>query len=285
LNGKELAVKVQYPYVQQSFAADIKQLHRIAGLASMVTHVDGGALVEELGRRLEEECDYVAESENQQRFALLFDEDTQVRIPEIVRERCATAVLTSDWHDGQSFRDFCETADAASRARAGLTMARFPWLSLLRHRVLNADPHPGNFLFEREQVVFLDFGCVREFNEDFIEDFKRFLRCVLDDDRAHFPERLEALGLVGQRRGFDFDQHWRQARYELEPYSSPEFQFTREYSARSAEFSRPTNPNARKIALPPPYLWILRMQYGLHAVLARLGARGDFRSVMRQALE
>ena len=280
-----VAVKVQYPDVQQTLQGDMAQLNRLARLASMATHVDGIALVAELRDRVVQECDYLQEADNQRRFTAAFASDPEVVVPGVVADRSAATVLTTAWHEGLRFEPFCAAAADAARQRAARALIRFAWRSLLVHRVLNADPHPGNYLFCDDHVVFLDYGCVRSFDATFAEAHRRLIGAALDGDRGALPDAAHDLGLIGKARGFDYDLLWEQVRYEFEPYRVADFTFTRTYTARGMAFSRPTNPNLRKMAIPAPLIWILRMQYGLHAVLARLGATGDFRGVFREALE
>src|SRR5690606_39262299 len=167
--GREVAVKVRYPGAQTTFDADVRQLHRLARIASLASGVDGAALVEELHARLREECDYAQEGRWQEAFRAAFAGDDSVRIPEVVAERSGDAVLTTAWADGAAFETFCRDASQARRDRAGLVLARFAWQSFFRHFALNADPHPGNYLFPADDaVVFLDFGCVRRFEPAFV---------------------------------------------------------------------------------------------------------------------
>jgi hypothetical protein len=73
-------------------------------------------------------------------------------------------------------------------------------------------------------------------------------------------------------------------RHQLAPYLVPRFAFTTEYVREAFEYSRPSNPNLRVLAMPPAWIWRQRLTWGLHAVLARLGAAGPFADVLREAL-
>ena len=110
-------------------------------------------------------------------------------------------------------------------------------------------------------------------------------RCVIDDRKDRFRDALLATGMVAKPKGFDFDSHWALLRHQLAPYSAPRFRFNFEYIRGGVGMTGPSNPNLRKLAIPPAWIWLQRQQWGLHAVLARLGAEGPFADVLRAALD
>jgi predicted unusual protein kinase regulating ubiquinone biosynthesis (AarF/ABC1/UbiB family) len=184
-------------------------------------------------------------------------------------------VLTTEYVDAMRFASFVEEGAQAAKDRAGEIIFRACWHSLFVHRVYNGDPHPGNYLFDEDgRVTFLDFGCVRRFEEGFIESWKAFARGVLDDDREHFPARLRALGLVGREKGFDFDHQWEVTQYLYKPFTQkdPWFTYTDDYVRESYGLMIFENPNQRRTGCPPEWLLLNRLQWGLNAVLAKLEA-------------
>jgi hypothetical protein len=149
--------------------------------------------------------------------------------------------------------------------------------SLFRNRVFNGDPHPGNYLFHADgRVTFLDFGCVRRFDADFIDTWKRFARGILDNDRENFPVRLRAIGMVGKERGFDYDAQWNLVQFLYRPFleTEPFFTFSDDYVRESYSVLLFENPNQRHAGMPPAWLLLNRLQWGMNAVLAKLGATG-----------
>jgi predicted unusual protein kinase regulating ubiquinone biosynthesis (AarF/ABC1/UbiB family) len=283
--GKPVAVKVQYPSVQTTFEADFARISALARVASIATSVDGAALASELRERVIEECDYLREADHQEAFAAAFASDPAVVIPEVIRARTAAAVLTTRWHDGDDFYGFCERADRARKNETALVLVRFAYRSLFALRMLNADPHPGNYLFPSGgRVVFLDFGCVKRFDASYVDRERELARIVIEGRRASFRDAVVATGMVPRPDAFDFDLHWELLRHQWAPYLEPRFHFTFEYLRRGMEFSRPGNPNLRRLAIPPPWIWQQRLQWGLHAVLARLDAEGPFRDLLFDAL-
>lgn len=282
--GREVAVKVQYPGVRATFESDMATLHRIAGLASLATAVDGGAIVEELRARLVEECDYAHEAAWQGRFAAFFADDLAVLVPEVLAEVSAGTVLTTAWVSGRPLLSEA-TASPAVASSVGLTLARFTWRSLFRLGSIQADPHPGNFLVLADgRVCFLDFGCIRSFDPPALEAERAVVRSVIAGDRATFDRVVDATGVVGHP-AFDRGLWWELQRALLQPYLAPSHRFRPGELAAVQRLTRPTDPNLRRMALPPERMWLLRLTVGLHGVLARLGAEGPFRALMQEAVD
>ena len=285
-NNRTVAVKIQYPNIRDTLNADFKHIRRISRLASLAAAVDGLAITEDLRDRIVAECDYALEARNQEAFSKAFADDESIAIPTVVAERSSGTVLTTEWADGQDFYSFLEQAPDEQRQRAARTLMRFAYRSLFEFGRLNADPHPGNYLFpDSDHVVFLDFGCVRAFERAFVDHERALMTVVMNKQRNLFRQAVLNTGMVNKPKRFDFDQHWEMMRYAYEPYYSPDFAFTVDYLKRGQVFMGPSNPNLRKIAIPPPWIWVQRLQWGLHAVLTKLGTQGNFEPMMREILE
>ena len=134
-------------------------------------------------------------------------------------------------------------------------------------------------------MVFLDFGCVRRFEPGYVERDRHLARVVCDGDRARFSEALLATGIVARPSRFDFDRHWELLRHQYRPYIEPRFRFTPAYLQALVDYGRPNEPNLRLLAIPPQWIWQQRLVSGLHAILTRLDAEGQFRETFRAALE
>lgn len=286
LDGRALAVKVQYPDVAATFEADFARITRLSKIASLATAVDGPAIAAELRARIVEECDYRREAAWQRAFAHALRGDPAVQVPEVLPERSADIVLTTAWCEGRDFYAFAEHAPAARRDAAGLALARVALHSFFALGTLNADPHPGNYLFpDGGPIVLLDFGCVRRFDPAFVDGERAVARAVLRGDRPAFRDAVIATGVVPRPDRFDFDLHYEMVRHQYRPYLGGAFRFEPAYIHEGARYTGPSNPNLRRMALPPPSIWWMRLVWGLHAVLARLRAEGDFGAVLRAALD
>lgn len=275
LGARRVAVKVQYPGIEAALRSDLSTIGFMTKMSMLGLPIDGAALVEELRSRILEECDYELEARNQRELAALLSGDPQVHVPGVVPERSSRRVLTTDYADAMRFAQFVAEGGREAKDRAGETIFRTCFSSLFQHGVYNGDPHPGNYLFHEDgRVTFLDFGCVRRYEAAFIETWKCFARGVLDGDRARFPERLRALGLVGRERGFDYDHQWDVLQYLYTPFMqrNPFHTYSDDYVKKSYGLMIFENPNQRRTACPPEWLLLNRLQWGLNAILAKLGA-------------
>jgi predicted unusual protein kinase regulating ubiquinone biosynthesis (AarF/ABC1/UbiB family) len=285
LGGQQVAVKVQYPDVAGTFNRDLSTVGRFASLASFASAVDGAAIVNELALRLEEECDYAREARMQQGFARAFSDDPQVLVPAVVPKRSSATILTSTWVDGDGFDKFCAVADASQRDAAAATIVRFSYRSLFQFAAIQADPHPGNFIFlSGGRVAFLDFGCVRAFDVVFVELLRQLARSVRDHDRSAFRSTAIDLGVVGRPTRFDFDHFFKVMEHLHRPLIAERFRFTDEYVKEGYTYNGPTSPNARSLSIPSPYVWVMRLQWGLWSILAKLGAEGSFAGLFDELL-
>ena len=284
LDRLEVAVKVQYPGVQETFEGDMGQLHRIARIAGLATHVDGAAIVEDLRARVLEECDYRREAAHIQRFRELLQGTPGIVLPEVIDSHSTARVLTTRWMSGTSLEAFLDQTRPAERTEAALALVRFVWRPLWGHKVLHADPHPGNQLYAQHQVGFLDFGCVRDFEPSWLATEAAVIESLIAGDRAAFRNASLATGLIAVERGFDWELHRELVHHLWRPYLTPTFRFTPDYLERGMALSRPSNPNLRRLAIPPEWIWLQRVAWGLHSVLARMGAEAPFAEVLHQAL-
>jgi predicted unusual protein kinase regulating ubiquinone biosynthesis (AarF/ABC1/UbiB family) len=286
--GRSVAVKVQYPGIVRTLESDFRRLRGLTRLASAGTPVDSMAIVTEMQERVIAECDYLAEARAQEAFRAAFAADEEVRIPPVVEERTRRTALTTDWAEGKTFYDFAKNATRPERDAAGVILLRFAYRSFFELQTVNADPHPGNYFFpEPGRVVFIDFGCVRQFSPSFVERERRLATTLIENRREDFREVAMATGMIADERGFDFDLYWRMLRHQYAPYTTAGFEFTTDYVRDALEFGKPSrasNKTLRRLSIQPEWIWFQRLQWGLHAVLARLGVRGDFGELLRDFL-
>ncbi len=280
VGGQQIALKLQYPSVAEGFGQDLGAMDRIASLASLATAVDGRAIVRELGARLSEECDYLREAALQRAFGRAFADDPHVHVPRVVASLTTATTLATTWADGDGFEQACQ-APQPLRDEHARTLVRFSYRSLLELATVQADPHPGNFLFgPGPRVTFLDFGCVRTFEPEFVTGLRAMIRALHRQDHRAFRECVIALGMAPKPERIDFEHHFRMMEHLHRPLLSPRFAFTPEYVRQGLAYNGPANPNARHLSIPPPYIWIARLQWGLWSLLCRLRADVALRDIL-----
>jgi predicted unusual protein kinase regulating ubiquinone biosynthesis (AarF/ABC1/UbiB family) len=287
----ELIVKVQYPGIADAVAADLQNaalLSAIGRLAqpmlkAFVPKVDVDAIVDEVRDRVLEELDYRSEAANQQEFAELWADDPGVHIPAVVPELSTERVLTMEYVDAMRW-GAAKEAPAALRSRWGANIVRFVFGSLYRHRIFNADPHPGNYLFHEDGgVTFLDFGCVKRFDEETHARLRGMALAVRSGDPDRLLEAFMAMGSLKSREGFDEEVLVDYIRRGYEPLLAPQpFTYTSEWAEAAMadlveiKFGKKEREIVRQLDLPPDHVFLLRITAGLNSVLASLGATVDW---------
>src|SRR3954467_14410020 len=159
-DGREVAVKLQYPGAGPALLSDLNQLARLARLFSVLNPgLDVKPLIAELKARVAEELDYSLEANSQAAFAAAYDGDPDIYVPPGVHE--SNGVLVSEWVDGTPLSRIIRDGTREQRDRAGLLLVRFLFSGRARAGLLHADPHPGNFrLLDDGRLAVLDYGAV-----------------------------------------------------------------------------------------------------------------------------
>lgn len=281
-SGEDVAVKVQYPAIVDTLRADLRSLGVVEWLnASLFPGQSHGGSLQELRERLIEECDYRIEAANQAEFRRLWAGRPGVSIPEVVPGLCTERVLVSHFAEGEDFDAFVRRASLEEKNRAGRAIWSFAFESIFRHRTFLADPHPGNYLFRDDEVVFLDFGCVKRFSAGLIADWRGVIRALMErrfDDVCAFGVRI---GWIPDPGRFDFAHMIRMSLDWYRPYlREGPFVMTPDYIESTWRLGLIENPNRFCSNIPKDWLFVNRLQWGLGCVLARLGATADFRSML-----
>ena len=188
LNGKKLAVKVQYPGIAESIRSDLRMVRPFASRILKVRDADLAPFFEEVEERMMEECNYALELQNATEIAAACKHIPNLHFPTYYPELSGQRILTMDWVEGQHMAEFLETNPSQEiRNQIGQALWDFTTHQLHTLGKVHADPHPGNFLFSQDgQLTVLDFGCVKVVPPDF---YKAYFS-VLHPDVRHNPERL-----------------------------------------------------------------------------------------------
>lgn len=289
-SGDEVVVKIQYPGVAEAIRADLANvavLYRAMGL--FFPALEPGPVVAELRARIGEELDYAREAANQRHFAALYEGHPFIRVPRVVDSHSTARVLTTEYVAGRRFEDAL-AAPEHERRRWAEVIYRFVFGSILRHRVFNGDPHPGNYLFDADgRVVFLDFGCIKNFPEDMLADWRGLVIAHLQGEREAFRRRAIALGFLREDADVPTDLLYDYFGYFYEPiHEDRVFTFTREYNAQS--FKQVFAPDgkfagiSKKLNMPPHFVFVNRIQWGVFSIFSQLGASANFHRIHREFL-
>ena len=290
-DGREVAVKVQYPGIAAAVRADLQNLGLLIRVAkSFAPGLDPKSMALELRARIDEELDYETEAQAQRAFARRWRGHPFILIPQIVSELCRERVLVTEWVDGIRF-DELSGHSQATRDRVGEIVFRFFFGSLYRFGHFSGDPHPGNFLVRRDgRVAFLDFGMTKLVPRAALETELEVLRAALEEDADRVHSGLATLGFFDPADArFDPALVLAHVRALNAWYASDEeVALTTDYVARIlVDAGDPRSQYwelMRHETIPPDSLLSNRMQGMTLAVLGQLGASANWHRVMSELL-
>jgi predicted unusual protein kinase regulating ubiquinone biosynthesis (AarF/ABC1/UbiB family) len=288
LDGREVAVKLQYPGAADALRADLRQLGRFARtFGSFIPGLDMKPLVAELQERIGEELDYDRESQAQQQYADAFKDHPEFVVPRVIKH--SPTVIVSEWIEGRPLSSFITDGTKEERNEIGLKYVRFMFSGPKYAGLLHSDPHPGNFRVMADgRLGVVDFGLCARLPDGLPRAIGRLLRISLDGDGIAVRDGLKAEGFIKPRMEIDPDQLMDYLAPFAEPARAETFQFSRAWmraqANRTGDFRSPSASLALKLNLPPSYLLIHRVWIGGIAVLSQLEAEAPFRSVLEEFL-
>ncbi|MFK0020772.1 ABC1 kinase family protein [Streptomyces sp. NPDC090798] len=291
-DGREVAVKVQYPGAGEALLSDLTQLSRFARLLGpLIPGMDIKPLIAELRDRVSEELDYALEAEAQETHATEFAGDPDVLVPAVVHQ--CDQVLVTEWIDGIPLSEVIAEGTQEQRDRAGQLLARFLFSGPARTGLLHADPHPGNFRLLPDEksgwrLGVLDFGTVDRLPGGLPATIGYSLRMTLEGEAEAVYELLCEEGFVKESIELEPDAVLDYLLPIIEPAQADEFTFTRGWmrsqAARIADPRSPAHQLGRLLNLPPSYLLIHRVTLSTIGVLCQLGATVRLRDELEEWL-
>jgi predicted unusual protein kinase regulating ubiquinone biosynthesis (AarF/ABC1/UbiB family) len=274
-DGREVAVKIQYPGAGVALMSDLRQISRVARLtAGWVPGIEIGPILDELRDRMAEELDYRLEAKSQATFARAFADDPKFAIPKVVKS--AEHVIVSEWLEGVPLSRIIRSGTPVERDAAAQLYLEFLLAGPARAGLLHADPHPGNYRMTPDgRLGVIDFGAVNRLPGGMPHEIGTLLTAALEGGAEAVLDGLREEGFV--KDSIDLDPQ-RLLDY-LEPFIAPfredEFHFSRAWlRGIFAHVNDPRQPNytmAYKLNLPPEYLLIHRVWGGGIGVLSQLG--------------
>jgi predicted unusual protein kinase regulating ubiquinone biosynthesis (AarF/ABC1/UbiB family) len=293
-DGEDVVVKIQYPGVAAALMDDLRTRDV---LQSLVGADLGDALSEEalegLKARLLAELDYKAEAESLLRFGRAFARDPSVVIPRVVPKLSTGRVLTMQRLHGRSLPEHAQTGAQEERSATALTLFRFAFLSPWRHRVVNLDPNPGNYLVldpsegqaRGARVGFVDFGCTAALPDELVDADRRMFLAMIHRDGEELRYAAHEAGLIERASAFQSTNY-----RGFEAALSAPF-LSREETALDPEWARELTDltwrlvKTGRMVLPPAGLLLWRQRLGVLAVLASLRPRLPLRRILCDLLD
>jgi predicted unusual protein kinase regulating ubiquinone biosynthesis (AarF/ABC1/UbiB family) len=195
-DGRDLAIKLQYPGVAASIDSDLDNVAAVLRLSGIVPRdVDFAPLLHEARAQLHQEADYTREAACLERFALCLGDAPDFRLPALHRNLCTPTVLAMDFVESSPIEDAVD-APQQDRDRLARSLIELTLRELFEFRLMQTDPNFANYRFDPRsgKIVLLDFGAVRSFDPDIPRQFGRLLRAGLGQDRQAIRSAMIDIG-------------------------------------------------------------------------------------------
>jgi predicted unusual protein kinase regulating ubiquinone biosynthesis (AarF/ABC1/UbiB family) len=288
-DGRQVAVKVQYPRVAAAVRADLQNLDMIMRLLKRMTpQLDVKALAGEVRERIVEELDYELEAQNQRALHRIFDGHPFIVVPEVMSELSRERVLVSELIDGVGFEEL-KDGSQAERDRLGEIVFRFFLGCLYRHRQFSGDPHPGNFLMLKDgRVAFLDFGLFKRMDAEAVALELACQRAVSEHDAKALHGLLAGSGFLPHPQRVDPDHLLAYVEDAIWWYTTADevVELSPEIATSvMIESSDPRSSHFREMrhqSMRPEHLFGRRMEMLTLAVLSQLRARANWHQIARE---
>jgi predicted unusual protein kinase regulating ubiquinone biosynthesis (AarF/ABC1/UbiB family) len=282
LNGKKLAVKIQYPGVGDSISSDLKLVKPFAFRLLGMNEKELDVYMREVEERLLEETDYELEVRRSIEFSNACADLQNVVFPQYYPELSSRRIITMDWLDGLHLREYLNT-NPSQGERNKIGQALWDFYNFQQHelRAVHADPHPGNFMITGDgKLGIIDFGCIKEMPDDFYYPFFSLTATNLMDNKAETIKAFRLLEMVHPNDTSDqVEFYYRMYRQMIglfaKPYMSEEFDFGQTaffdelYGFGEKVSKMPEFKQARGVK---HFIYINRTNFGLYNILHELKA-------------
>jgi predicted unusual protein kinase regulating ubiquinone biosynthesis (AarF/ABC1/UbiB family) len=283
-DGREVAVKIQYPGAGKALLSDLNQLARVARLAGgWIPGMDIKPITEELKSRMSEELDYNLEAANQRTFAKAFRGDPHFAVPDVLVN--SEHVIVSEWMDGTPLSQIVASGTPAQRNAASERYMQFLLVGPARAGLLHADPHPGNFrLLDDGRLGVIDYGAVNRLPKGLPPAMGSLVGAALRSEAPELEKGLRSEGFIKPSMSLDAEALLEYLQPFIEPLTPAEFTFSRPWlrgvAAHVNDIRRPEFLVGMKLNLPPSYLLIHRVWLGGIGVLCQLGGTVPARQIV-----
>ncbi len=288
LDGRRVAVKIQYPGIAEVLDADLRNAGTVVRLArALAPGLDAKAIAHEIRERVLEELDYEYEAQNQRSFARAYRDHPFVYVPDVLTRLSRRRVLVTEYVEGMQFEQV-KQLPGEQRSRFGEIVFRGSFGSIYHLQHFNADPHPGNFiLMDDGRVAFLDFGMTKRLDLEQITLEQQAIDAIVRDDPEALRSSLHDLGFVKNPSQLDAErlmEHvkavggWYMEDAEIEIDAARVMGIIEStHDPRSEYFDL-----IRRESVPAEELMGRRMEIGVVAVLGQLRARRNWYRIMRE---
>lgn len=285
-DGKQLAVKIQYPGVADSISSDLALVKPVAIKMFNLQGKDSEKYFKEVENKLVEETNYTLEVQQSKEITQACKKIPNLLFPEYYEELSSEKIITMDWMVGEHLSEFVQkpfTEEVGNKL--GQALWDFYMYQMHGLRKVHADPHPGNFLVSKDhQLIAIDFGCIKEVPESFYIPYFELAKSEVINDEAKFMEKMYELEILRKDDSPEELKFFKALFKEMltiftEPFNKEEFDFGADtfwnkIAGLSEQYS--SDPTIRKMngnRGSKHFLYINRTFFGLYNLLHDLKAK------------
>jgi predicted unusual protein kinase regulating ubiquinone biosynthesis (AarF/ABC1/UbiB family) len=282
-DGREVAVKIQYPGADEALRADLKTIQRLVGVfKQLAPGVDIQGIVDELIERTDMELDYRLEAENQRAFAKAYRDDPHFRVPAIVAS--APKVVIAEWMDGIPMSVIIREGTPEQRDLMGTRLSELTFDAPKRLQMMHGDAHPGNFMLLPDgRMGVIDFGAVAPLPDGFPTSLGECIRLARDKNYDELLPTMEEAGFIQKGQQVSIEEVDDMLRQYVEPIEVDVFHYNRRWIQRMAAGQMDNwvaqIRTARQLDLPPNLAIPLRVIASTIAMCCQLDAHVPVKAI------
>jgi predicted unusual protein kinase regulating ubiquinone biosynthesis (AarF/ABC1/UbiB family) len=198
-DGRRVAIKVQYPGIEEVIAVDIRTLRFVIRILRVLfRQINLDVIYSEFSRIVHEELNYIQEGKNAETFARNFAGNSRIRIPAVYWPYTTHKVLALEYLEGIKITDFDQIDRAGiDRREAGRILAEAYAQMFFSDGLFHGDPHPGNiFVRPGPEIILVDFGMVDRISTPRKESLRAAFSAIVDSDSLGFVRALVDMGFI-----------------------------------------------------------------------------------------
>ncbi|TPW92585.1 AarF/ABC1/UbiB kinase family protein [Mycolicibacterium fortuitum] len=282
-DGREVAVKIQYPGADEALRADLKTIQRLVGVfKQLAPGVDIQGIVDELIERTDMELDYRLEAENQRAFAKAYRNDPHFCVPAIVAS--APKVVIAEWMDGIPMSVIIREGTPEQRDLMGTRLSELTFDAPKRLQMMHGDAHPGNFMLLPDgRMGVIDFGAVAPLPDGFPTSLGECIRLARDKNYDKLLPTMEEAGFIQKGQQVSIEEVDDMLRQYVEPIEVDVFHYNRRWIQRMAAGQMDNwvaqIKTARQLDLPPNLAIPLRVIASTIAMCCQLDAHVPVKAI------
>ncbi|MGV0814312.1 AarF/UbiB family protein [Mycolicibacterium boenickei] len=285
-DGREVAVKIQYPGADEALRADLKSIQRLVGVfKQLAPGADIQGVVDELIERTEMELDYRLEADNQRAFAKAYENDPHFAIPHVVAS--APKVVIAEWMEGIPMSVIIREGTPEQRDLMGTRLTELTFGSPERLEMMHGDAHPGNFMLLPDgRMGVIDFGAVAPLPGGLPYALGEMIRLARDKNYDELLPVMEAAGFIQKGEQVSIEEVNDMLRQYVEPIEVDVFHYNRRWLRRMAAGQMDNSvaqiKMARQLDLPAALAIPARVIASITAICCQLDAHVPVKAIATQ---